>query len=60
MTNATSPKKKGRPATGRTKVKITATVPIALEKAVKEAANLKGESFSQFLTQALQTAVFAS
>lgn len=46
--------KRGRPATGKTKVKLSATVnPSLIEAATREAYS-KGESLSQFVSRAIQ------
>lgn len=53
------PKKRkvGRPATGRTTRIIRASVPIWLDDEAKKAAFDTGESYSGFITRAVQTAI---
>lgn len=46
--------KRGRPATGKTKVKLSATVNPALIQAAMKEAYGKGESLSQFVSRAIQ------
>ncbi|GAA5120415.1 hypothetical protein JIN84_05540 [Luteolibacter yonseiensis] len=52
--------KRGRPATGKTKVKLSATVnPSLIEAAMKQAYS-KGESLSQFVSRAIQNQLLGS
>lgn len=55
MSDAITPtKKRGRPPTGRTKEKLSATVPKDLIKAAQKRATKKGESLSNFVSRAIQ------
>jgi len=47
----------GRPATGKTKGKLSATVNPALIEAATKAAYKKGESLSQFVSRAIQNLI---
>jgi predicted HicB family RNase H-like nuclease len=58
-TTQASPKR-GRPATGRTKVKLSASVTPSLIQAASAAAYKKGESLSQFVSRAIQNLVLES
>jgi len=60
MPDSTPPTKtRGRPPVPahKKRVKITASIPKSLESAAKKLANKKDESFSEFVSRALQTAV---
>lgn len=52
--------KRGRPATGKTKTKLSASVSPALIKEAMRAASMKGESLSQFVSRAIQNLVLES
>lgn len=52
--------KRGRPATGKTKVKLSASVSPSLIDAATKAAFQKGESLSQFVSRAIQNLVLES
>jgi predicted HicB family RNase H-like nuclease len=52
--------KRGRPATGKTKVKLSASVSPALIAAAVVAAGAKGESLSQFVSRAMQNLILES
>jgi len=52
--------KRGRPATGKTKVKLSASVSPALIEAAQKAAFKKGESLSQFVSRAMQNLILES
>lgn len=56
-TDDLSPKKRGRPATGRNREKICITVPIPLAALARKKASKKEESLSQFITRAVQNLV---
>ena len=52
--------KRGRPATGKTKIKLSASVSPSLIEAATKAAFSKGESLSQFVSRAIQNLVLES
>lgn len=52
---ATHKRGPGRPATGKTKGVVKVTVNLGLIEECKKAAFQKGESFSQFVSRAMQT-----
>ena len=52
--------KRGRPATGKTKVKLSASISPALIEAATKAAFKKGESLSQFVSRAMQNLILES
>lgn len=52
--------KRGRPATGKTKVKLSASVSPELIAACSAAAFKTGESLSQFVSRAMQTQLLES
>ena len=52
--------KRGRPATGKTKVKLSASISETLLKAASAQAFKTGESLSQFVARALQTQILES
>lgn len=52
--------KRGRPATGKTKVKMSASVSPALIEAATKVAFKKGESLSQFVSRAMQNLILES
>jgi predicted HicB family RNase H-like nuclease len=52
--------KRGRPATGKTKTKLSASVSPALIEAAQKAAFKKGESLSQFVSRAMQNLILES
>jgi predicted HicB family RNase H-like nuclease len=47
--------KRGRPATGNTRSKVSVSVPIELLKVARQRAARSGESLSQFVSRAIQT-----
>lgn len=49
--------KRGRPATGKTRIKLSATVPPALIQAASKAAAKNNESLSQWVSRAMQNAL---
>jgi predicted HicB family RNase H-like nuclease len=55
----TSPKR-GRPATGKTKVKLSASINPALIEAAGKVAFRNGESLSQFVSRAIQNLLLES
>lgn len=54
-TSDTPPAKRGRPATGKTKIKLSASAPPALIAAAAKMAHKRGESFSSYVARAIQT-----
>ena len=54
MSTRTEPKK-GRPATGRTRRKISVSIPEVIAAAAAKTAAKKGESLSQYISRATQT-----
>lgn len=53
-------RRKGRPATGSTRRKISITVPTTLLETATKAAFKKGESVSQFISRAIQNLTLES
>jgi len=49
--------RRGRPATGKTKVKLSASASPALIALAMKMANKRGESFSSYVARAIQTQI---
>jgi len=60
MNDTPPPRKVGRPATGRTKVKLSASVNRQLVEAATREAYSKGESLSQWVSRAMQSQLLKS
>jgi hypothetical protein len=49
-----APRKRGRPKTGITRIKISVSIPTQLAKTAKKKAHQKKESLSQYVARAIQ------
>jgi predicted HicB family RNase H-like nuclease len=55
QSNTPTQPKRGRPATGRNKIKLSASASPTLIAAAAKAAAKRGESFSSYVARAIQT-----